>query len=63
MVKYKFVGVRFREDDTELIRQTAFALGWTVSDFIRWAVRKELAQLKLEPFYKKNFEIDKECGT
>ena len=39
------IGVRFKEQDKDLLKKVCEARGEDVSDFIRRAVRKELASL------------------
>ena len=45
----KTVGVRFNDKDKELLEKVCTARGEGVSDFIRRAVRKELAVLSFYP--------------
>jgi len=45
MVKNKLIGVKFSYGDAELIKDVSSARGEDVSDFVRRAVKKELASL------------------
>lgn len=49
----KIIGVRLTTDDKELLVKVARARGEDLSDFVRRAIKKELASLSFLPDYDK----------
>lgn len=63
-MRSRILGAQFASEDAELIRQVCRLRGEDISDFIRRAVRSELARLSyLSPEAKKALGVSLEVAT